>query len=363
MTYMTFKIKKDWLFKTLFITSCVINTILFAYLIVGMTNGEGPMIALTLCTFLVLTAANVYIAIRFFKNFNIGLTKDSVKIADISTVVIPYTSIRSLKKDRQPSKYGLYDAVLVIKYNKYDSIRVNCEDLENAFDNLKEMVQKANLDKVVNNVVTNKDGSKEIQQSAQGQTKVIPATNASNGQTIMKPTSQMTGSEAPRAAGTMVRPTGVQGQTQNQSTQGSLVRPVGMQPASQQSQGTLVRPAVMPAGQQTQGSLVRPAGQPAVRTTTNPNQSTQGTLVRPAGQPQGQPVGTLVRPVTTTRTVTSPNQTQVVPKKTTTTTTTTTKPVTGTVNSNQPQVQQQVVTNPDGTKKVVTTTTTTKVNE
>ncbi len=361
MTYMTFKIKKDWLLKTLLLTSAAVNFLLIVYFFIAVTHGEGAVIALTLSTGLILTAANIYLAISYFKNFKVGLTKDSVKISDISSVTIPYTSIRSIKKDRQPSKYKLYDAVLVIKYNKYDSVRVNCEDLENVFDNLKEMVQKANLDKVVNNVVTNKDGSKEIQQSVQGQTKVIPATNAANGQTIIKPASQFTGSEAPKSQGTLVRPAGVQGQTANQATQGTMVRPAGMPP--QQTQGTLVRPVG-----QTSGALVRNQQQQVVRT-NNPNQATQGTLVRPVGQTQGtlvrpQQVGTTVTPVTTTRTVTTPNQTQVVPKKTITTTTTTTKPVTGAVpTSGQPQVQTSTVTNPDGTKKVITTTTTTKVNE
>ncbi|MFI3329803.1 MAG: hypothetical protein R3Y05_04880 [bacterium] len=354
MTYMTFKIKKDWLLNTILIGSAVANLLLVIYFFISIAHGEGAMIALTASSSIVLTAANVYLAIAYFKNYKVGLTRDSIRISDITTVNIPYTSIRSIKKDRQPSKYKLYDAVLVIKYNKYDSIRVNCDDLENVFDNLKEMVQKANLDKVVNNVVTNKDGSKEIQQNVAGQTKIIPATNSTTGQTIIKPASQMTGTEAPKAQGTMVRPMGVQGQTQNQTTQGTMVRPAVMPQQTAQTQGTLVRPVG-----QSQGALVRNNQQQVVRT-TNPNQATQGTLVRPAGQP----AGTLVRPVTTTTTVTSPNQTQVVPKKTITTTTTTTKPVTGQVNpTGQPQVQTNTITNPDGTKRVVTTTTTTKVNE
>ncbi len=160
MTYMTFKIKKDWLFYTLFGISCAANAIFLVLLIVSAmtTIGNGELLALSIAMTLTLAAVNGYLVFCILKRFSLNLTTEGITIGDFSKIDIPYTAVRSITKDREPSKHKLYEALLVVKFNKFDTIKVNVEDLENCFDNLKELVQKANLGKKVKEGSYGKDG-------------------------------------------------------------------------------------------------------------------------------------------------------------------------------------------------------------
>ncbi|MFI3252232.1 MAG: hypothetical protein R3Y60_03730 [bacterium] len=341
MIYMTFKIKKDWLFKVLLAVSGIFNLVALVLMVNAFGSGSGEVLAFSLSVFLVLLLINGYAIYNIFKSYKIGLTKDSIKVSDFSRVEIPYSTIRSIKKEREPSKYGLYDALLVIKYNKFDTIKLNVEDLENVFDNLKEMVQKANLDKVVNSVVTKQDGSREIQQNIPtsagatnmgGATLIMPATATPTGNVIVQPNT---------TTATVVRP------TTNQQTAGAMVRPnTGVQQP-------IARPVT---AHQTAGAMVRPisnTNQQVVRTTQQP---TAGAMVRPATANPNQQV---VR--TTTNAMVRPVQTAPQPvARTVTTTTTTTKPA-GQVST--PGSTQSTIVNPDGSKRIITTTTTVKPTE
>lgn len=160
MTYMTFKIKKDWLFYTLFGISCFANLVFLVLLIISATGsvGNGELLALSIAMTATLSLLNGYLGFCILKRYNLSLTTEGITIGDFSKIDIPYTSVRSITKDREPSKHKLYEALLVIKFNKFDTIKVNVEDLENCFDNLKELVQKANLGRKIKEGTYGKNG-------------------------------------------------------------------------------------------------------------------------------------------------------------------------------------------------------------